>query len=323
MTNHKYPVRFVKKIENMTLDKYVKLKDNYYIIAKVNFYLDERVTFIVKRIKNKLFAIKSGVLVLHEPEIDYLIKHNAYIDIKYAYLYKYSYNVFDSYINYWYEIKKNNEGAKRFIAKIYLNSLYGKFGQHRRYTEYILKENPEFLERPRRIIIDENGKKKVLSDYGLFMTETGNETISYSPEISGSITAYARMKLAEYVEVAGIDNVVYCDTDSIHTTNRKLDAYIGKEIGLLKIEKEGSAEYLAPKVYQINNEWTFKGININKDEKIAENKWITHQFSRIKTVYNEAVIVKYVVKNLSFLNDKFKYVNDIAYSMREDEIYES
>ena len=36
-------------------------------------------------------------------------------------------DLFTNYINYYMEIKKNEKGAKRSIAKLFLNGLYGKF----------------------------------------------------------------------------------------------------------------------------------------------------------------------------------------------------
>lgn len=44
--------------------------------------------------------------------------------------YSYSkYNLFDSYIDHFYDKKKNSTGANRFIAKMHLNQLYGYFGR--------------------------------------------------------------------------------------------------------------------------------------------------------------------------------------------------
>lgn len=36
------------------------------------------------------------------------------------------YDIFKSYVEYWYEIKKTETGAKRAIAKQMLNAFYGK-----------------------------------------------------------------------------------------------------------------------------------------------------------------------------------------------------
>ena len=38
-------------------------------------------------------------------------------------------NLFESYINYFYEIKKNSTGVERNMAKLQLNNLYGYFGR--------------------------------------------------------------------------------------------------------------------------------------------------------------------------------------------------
>ena len=42
--------------------------------------------------------------------------------------YQGSYHLFDNYINFWSDVKKNNKGAMRQTAKNRLNTWYGKFG---------------------------------------------------------------------------------------------------------------------------------------------------------------------------------------------------
>ena len=38
-------------------------------------------------------------------------------------------DLFSSYVNHFYEQKRNTIGAVRFIAKMHLNHLYGNFGR--------------------------------------------------------------------------------------------------------------------------------------------------------------------------------------------------
>jgi len=330
MKNHKLPIAYEKELHNITLDQYLKLKENHYIIANVDFSLDVDISMIVKRINNKLYSIKSGNVWIHEPEIDYLIENKAQIKFNTVYLYKYSYDLFNEYIDMFYNIKKNSNGnkARKTIAKLFLNSLYGKFGQHKSHTEYIPLNDNEImdLQEPIRMIeIEPDGKRIITTNYGEFLTRKKEEKVSYAPEIAGSITAYARMKLYEYIKKAGFENVVYCDTDSIHCKGHYLDQYISEDLGMLKIEKEGSGEYLAPKFYQINNEWTTKGISkkdilLQKDEN--KQIWLSKRFEKVKTINKNGVIVRNVIKTLKFENDKFKWIGKRGYSFEEKEILE-
>jgi len=328
MKNHKLPYAYVKTLSGITLEQYFELSKKYYIIAKVEFSLNVDISFIVKRINNKLISIKQGKMFLHEPEINYLIQNKADITFSTIYLYKYSYNLFDSYIDLFYKMKKenNNNKAKRTIAKLFLNSLYGKFGQHKNHTEYEAKDKPSNLTEPLRYAIEENGIKTFITDYGDFITYSKQGEIKYAPEIAGAISSYARMKLYEYVKLAGFENVIYCDTDSIHCKGHFLDSYVGDELGQLKIEKSGQGEYLAPKFYRINEDWTSKGINIKKDKLIGtegqKQIWLCKRFEKVKTINKEGVIVRDVEKILNFDNDKFKFINNRAYSYTENEFKE-
>lgn len=105
--------------------------------------------------------------------------------------------IFDSYINYYGEIKKNNKGALRSLAKLFLNNLYGQFA----------KSN------------DSSYKYAYLQDNQIkFVTIPEFEkTPGYIP-IGSAITSYAR-DFTIRVAQQNYDNFIYADTDSIHMTN--------------------------------------------------------------------------------------------------------
>ena len=45
--------------------------------------------------------------------------------------------IFGDYVDYWGEVKRNNKGALRTLAKLYLNNLYGKFSTHPDVTQKV------------------------------------------------------------------------------------------------------------------------------------------------------------------------------------------
>ena len=101
---------------------------------------------------------------------------------------------FDEYIDHFMEIKANATGGKRTLAKLHLNSLYGKFASRPRVT----------------------GKYPVLEE-GVIRLIEGEEQVKkpiYTP-LSAFVTAYARKKTIEAAQ-ANYDNFIYADTDSIH-----------------------------------------------------------------------------------------------------------
>ena len=109
-------------------------------------------------------------------------------------------NVFKDYIDRWYEVKKNAKNeTERSLAKLMLNSLYGKFG------------------------MNDNRVTKVpiaIGDTIIYKTIENNTTYYYK-EVASYITSKARCKLASFMNKCG-DNFLYCDTDSVY--------YIGHEV---------------------------------------------------------------------------------------------
>lgn len=145
--------------------------------------------------------------------------------------------IFKDYVDYWYKIKSTSSGSKKAVAKLMLNSLYGKFGQQRVKTEYKLvngKNIPEF--------------SVVIGGFAFNLTERENKYSKFlHSEIASLITSYARVHLYRLMLRAGLDRIYYADTDSI-ITDYTMD--VSDKLGEVKNEgyiKEFVA--LAPKLY--------------------------------------------------------------------------
>ena len=150
---------------------------------------------------------------------------------------------FDNFIDTNYEIKKTSRGAKRQIAKLNLDSLYGRFG---------IK-----IGRHKTIPIIEDGVLKFVNSEVL-----KDNTIRYLP-MAIFITSIARyLIIRTALEI--IDRVVYIDTDGIHIVGDDIpDVFdIGKELGEWKIEAEfNRAKYIGLKTYihdEVNGETVVK-----------------------------------------------------------------
>lgn len=105
--------------------------------------------------------------------------------------------LFDKYIDHFAETKKNNKGALRTLAKLFLNNLYGQFA----------KSN------------DSSYKLAYLED-GIvkFVTVPEFEKQSGYIPIGAAITSYAREFTIRTAQ-KNYDNFIYADTDSIHMLN--------------------------------------------------------------------------------------------------------
>lgn len=136
--------------------------------------------------------------------IDYeLFLHNYdvnIIEINGGYMFKGKVGMFDDYIDYWYNVKitakaEGNKGMEK-IAKLMLNSLYGKFGARR------------------------DGRSKIPyydadSDRVRYkQSELEERKGGYLP-VATFITSYCRDKIIRAAELCG-ERFIYADTDSVH-----------------------------------------------------------------------------------------------------------
>lgn len=103
-------------------------------------------------------------------------------------------NLFDKYINHWYEIKTESSGAQRAISKLFLNNLSGRFA---------MQKHGE-LRQP--VIENHILRYSPITDDGL--------TPGYIP-IGTAITSRARIITIQAAQ-DNIDRFVYSDTDSLH-----------------------------------------------------------------------------------------------------------
>lgn len=152
--------------------------------------------------------------------------------------------LFKDYIDYWGEIKKTSTGAKRQLAKLMLNSLYGKFGTNDRKCQSI-----PYLDKTDGVVKFTHGEETI-------------EKPVYTA-LACFVTAYAREKTIRSAQAVGIEHFIYADTDSLKITGlsvekvKQLIEVHQKDLG--KWKDEGFAEkgkFLRAKTYllQVENE---------------------------------------------------------------------
>jgi hypothetical protein len=126
------------------------------------------------------------------------------------------------------------------VAKLIQNSVYGKFGARTDRTKMFI---PKTLE-------DHIGAEPWGTSEKLWIKHEEVEDILALPQWAVFITAQARLNLLEKIYELGVDNVIYCDTDSITTTVKMDRKHIGNAYGKFKLEKIWkSFRAIAPKVY--------------------------------------------------------------------------
>ena len=188
-------------------------------------------------------------LTLTSVDLELFKKHYNISELTYhnGWKFKGMRGLFESYISYWsnrkIEAKRENNGAIYQISKLFLNSLYGKFGL-----------NPNV-----------RGKYPILEDdvvkYKMYDKEVRDSI--YLP-VATFITSYARRKtittsqaIREYTKNKyNKDYYIYSDTDSIHMlklSGEELSTFIEVDdykLGAWKLESEFvKAKFIRQKCY--------------------------------------------------------------------------
>jgi hypothetical protein len=271
-----------------------------------------------------LFPVGKMHLTLTSPEIEYLLDNpvsGSIISFDECVFYEKA-NIFSEYVDFFYKLRcETDNSAINAMAKVMLNSLYGKFGQHNSSTpELVTKEIEKkiYLEMMSEndtleILDDEYGKYVKLGEDLYHVTKAEGEFARDSiPIIASTVTAYARMILWKLILKAGIENVIYCDTDSLFVNSEglgNLKSEINQtELGKLKVEKSGTCTIHGCKDYTFNGKTKLKGIKANA-KKISDDTYIQYQFDTKNRRYSEGtkdgiVIVRPIKKKVSRNYDK-------------------
>jgi len=122
--------------------------------------------------------------------------------------------MFKNFIDKWTYIKTHETGAKKQLAKLMLNSLYGKFASNPNVTgkvPYLNEDGSNSF-----YMGEEEFKDPVYTPMGIFITSWARHVC-----IGTSQKCY--------------DRIIYCDTDSIHLTGTKIPDEIKDQIDPKKI----------------------------------------------------------------------------------------
>jgi len=219
-------------------------------------------------------------------------------------------NVFNNYIDHFFDKKANSNGGEKLIAKLFLNSLYGRMGMKNFNTKTDIVNNHQadnILSKHK--ILDH---QYINDDYILIKyilqpdinicnvnnVDYVNAYLEYSEKsfdfnisigIASATTAYARMYMNTFKNMTN-NPCYYSDTDSLVLKYKLPDIYVGNNLGQFKLEyniKLGL--FPAPKIYYLilndsNNTFIKKGFNlleinhywnlINKSSiSILKEKW--------------------------------------------------
>jgi len=214
------------------------------------------------RFNDHEYLKNSGVerveLTLTNIDLEMMFEHYKVTNLEYidGYMFKGAHNLFKEYIEYWIKVKNNatetgNKGLRQ-IAKLMLNSLYGKFATNGSTDVKIpyLDHDTNVVKQKSKCIIDDE------ENFNGMLKEDKEMEFNYTA-VACFITAYSRrVTIKAIMDVGGLKSdsrFCYADTDSIHLRGREVPNNIwvdNVELGAWKHESNWTyAKFLRPKTY--------------------------------------------------------------------------
>lgn len=338
MKDNLFPVKpkSSKPLENVTLEDIIQeINDGNFLLIECEMEIYSPA--IACKREKLLFPIGKITQTITNPEIKYLLEHpeiGKITRIKKAVAYE-SAKIFYDYVSFFYDLKVTApNSAVETMAKLFLNSLYGKFGQRsstipkEEKRENKIKMYFDIMKETNSFVVNDvtDNVKYIKLGETLYRIEKTKEKLAResSPIIASTVTAYSRIYLYDLMLIAGLENVFYCDTDSLFVSRTgydnllKADKINKKELGKLKLEEIGECEIKGAKNYSFNSfkgeipVWTetFKLKGIKHDAKRNLNgSYSQLHFNTKNSRYRKAtpdgiVILEPITKTISTNYDK-------------------
>ena len=240
-------------------------------------------------------------------------------------------NIFDNYVDHFFNIKKTSVGSQKAIAKLHLNGLYGYFGRrqdlietvnvsntslHNYLSTRIVKELLKINDNYSTLLLSANINHKVLRELNMVCEsaiKSSNRIVMSNVAIAAAVTAYARNHMIYYKL---LPVTVYTDTDSIFTTNELSEFLIGSGLGQMKDELNG----------KVIKEGLFLGIKKYGYWYLDDNnnKIEASVFAGVKRnslSFNEIIDLSHGIKLHKTIDNRFyKSFNDLNISIKSANI---
>lgn len=278
MLSETHPVELKKVFTEVTLDQLVELMDRYFVVADVTIRVEK--PCVPLKSGKLLFPVGEFNTVLTSYELENLDPSNV-VSIRGVACY-WRAPLFHDFVDFFYSERKKaiekGETAREQMLKLIMNALYGKFGQ--RSTEWIrVGDAPEGEMKAEDLLLPDGHLIKLRTFGGSTWLNDGAlmESFESFPAIAASVTSAARALLWRYMTKAGLENVYYCDTDSLFVNAEGLarlkDDIHQTELGKLKLLGESDNVVInGAKDYAWGDEVKHKGIPEDAERSIVDGE---------------------------------------------------
>jgi DNA polymerase type B, organellar and viral len=235
-------------------------------------------------------------------EMDNAIKYGYKFEILWGYKFKPK-NIFKEYVETHYELRLTylKSNPLNYIAKLLMNSLYGRFGMIDQFPEILIFDSKKSFNEFAKVFsedilntIDLGDKllvKYISEDAKRSTMLYGNlETHNVSIAIAAAITAYARIHMSQFKN--NLDyKLYYSDTDSAYFDKPLAKDMVSNTIlGKMKLENVlTKAIFLAPKTYCLLTE---------DDKLIYKVKGFSHDIELTMDDFESLLFKESVLKKL-------------------------
>ncbi|KKM96567.1 hypothetical protein LCGC14_1176870 [marine sediment metagenome] len=295
-----YPVKYEKILNRIPMETACQYLEKFAVVARCLVETTEAVYPV--RGDRTIFPVGTFWTVLTTPEIKHALDRDRIREISDMVVYKQA-PIFRTFVERFYQLRQDFASAGVTIyeqyTKIFLNSLYGKFGQKGEIWKHV-GPAPGEPDRIEECIEAGTGRRTRLRYLlGEVYELTGYEETRHSfPAIAAHVTAYARLHLWSLIQIAGKHNYYYCDTDSLvinqdglNNLNSHIDA---ARLGALKVENcVQNMTIYGLKDYQAGGKKVLKGIRQNA-LKISDVEYEQEQWPSLQGLLTRAQTEKYI-----------------------------
>ena len=310
MRENEYPVkliRYIKKASPWTLNNVL---NKYCAIARVRIRVDKPAIGVKHR--RLIFPVGTFDVTLCTPELEWCLRQGVVLDVHELAIYEKA-PVFRQYVDELYKLRRAYKASDDIVGdvntKLLLNGLYGKFGQRIPKSEEVGESDPWDIY-VHDFVSMRTHERFSMKSYGgkVYKVSQGeDEAVDAFPAVAAHVTAYARLLLWGYMEKAGLEHVLYCDTDSIFVDdegfellNHDIDSL---RLGALKLERTAEGILLhGPKDYEFAGVRRLKGVRPT-DVEVDPGVFKSWRFLKLKSMVRrgqlDAPIEQHYMKRLS------------------------
>jgi hypothetical protein len=291
-----------KDIPLKTLDKWARLN---FVVAKVE--IETEVPYYPCRVNGVVyFPVGNFITTLCGSELVEALNNRHIKRCLECAVYDAG-GLFYDYVNHFYQMKRQakEEGdmIRYRMAKLFLNSLFGKFAQWGHEWKRVGISDPKRIEWATEFN-ETTGEVYELYSFGGSVWRQGEkrETRDSFPAIFAGITSAGRAYMLSLIQRAGWSNVLYIDTDSLIVNElgmmRLEPLFNMDELGKFKIEAVGDVvEIRGLKDYRIGEHERVKGLKRNAI-KIGENEYEMERWTKLRGALQQGVLNKVIVRKV-------------------------